>query len=165
MRVLDQSRVRYLFDYDERSGQLVRRISKANQVAGSVVGSVNARGHLNVSVDGAMWSVHQVVFVWHHGWLPVEIDHENRIKTDNRIENLRPATSTQNKGNIGLLGSNRSGFRGVSLNRRSMKWHAQIKVLGKQTYLGRFDTPEEAAVTYNHAARLYFGEFAHLNDV
>ena len=163
MRTLNQTRLHELFDY--RDGQLVRRINAGNQLAGTIAGSVNARGHVNVCVDGSMWAAHQVVFVWHHGWLPVEIDHENRVKTDNRIENLRPATSTQNKGNIGLLRSNSSGFRGVSLNRRSMKWHAQIKLMGKQTYLGRCDTAREAAVMYNRAARLYFGEFAHLNDV
>jgi hypothetical protein len=103
--------------------------------------------------------------MWHHGYLPAEIDHRNRDKVDNRIENLRPATSSQNKGNIGLLRTNRSGYRGVSLNSRSGKWHAQIKINGKQTYLGRFDTPEQAALRYNEAARQHFGEFAHLNQV
>ena len=112
-----------------------------------------------------MYAAHQIVYLWHHGHIPPEIDHKNQIKTDNRISNLRAVTSSQNKGNIGLLRNNKSGFRGVSFNARSQKWHAQIKINGKQTYLGRFDLPEQAAKIYNAAAVLHFGEFAHLNHV
>lgn len=162
---LTQERVRELFDYDPATGNLVRRVNKANQCAGSIAGSVNARGHINVQVDGRLWAAHQIVFIFHHGYLPVEIDHRNRDKTDNRIENLRPATSSQNKGNIQPLRNNTSGYRGVSKNSRSGKWHAQIKIHGKQTYLGRFDTPGAAALRYNEAAVLHFGEFAYLNEV
>lgn len=163
--MLTQERVRELFDYNPETGDLIRRVSKANRPAGSVAGSVNARGHVNIQVDGKLYAAHQLVFLYHHGWLPQEIDHENRVKTDNRIGNLRPATSSQNKGNIELLRNNSSGYRGVSRNARSGKWHAQIKIHGKQTYLGRADTPEQAAVIYNQAAREHFGEFAYLNNV
>jgi hypothetical protein len=163
--MLTRDRVCELFDYDPATGDLIRRVAKANQPAGAVAGSVNAKGHLNVQVDGRLYAAHRLVFLMHHGWLPREIDHENRIKTDNRIGNLRPATSSQNKGNIQLLRTNSSGYRGVSRNSRSGKWHAQIKIHGKQTYLGRADTPEQAAVIYNQAAREHFGEFAYLNEI
>ena len=163
--MLNKPRLCELFDYDPLVGDLVRRVSKANQLAGSIAGSVNAKGHINVQVDGKLYAAHRIAFLIVHGWLPKEIDHINRDKTDNRIANLRPATSSQNKGNIGLLASNQSGYRGVSLNRRSQKWHAQIKINGKQTYLGRFDLPEDAAVAYNNAAIAHFGKFAHLNEV
>lgn len=163
--MLTQERVREVFDYDHETGNLVRKITAANCPAGSVAGSVNSKGHVNVGVDGKIYAAHRIVFLWHHGWVPPEIDHINRIKTDNRIENLRPATSSQNKGNIPLLRNNRSGYRGVSLNSRSGKWHAQIKIHGKQTYLGRTDTPQEAAILYNAAAIRYFDEFAFINEV
>ena len=163
--MLIQIRVRELFDYNHETGELIRRVPKANQQAGSVAGSVNAKGHVNIQVDGVLYAAHRLVFLYHHGWLPQEIDHKNRVKTDNRIENLRPATSSQNKGNIQLLRNNTSGYRGVSLNARSGKWHAQIKIHGVQTYLGRADTPEQAAAIYNAAALEHFGEFAYLNNV
>jgi hypothetical protein len=163
--MLTQERLNELFTYDAATGNLIRKVAKANQPAGSVAGSVNARGHVNVMVDGGMCAAHRIVFLMVHGWLPVEIDHINRVKTDNRIENLRPATSSQNKGNVGLSRTNASGYRGVSRNSRSGKWHAQIKINGKQTYLGRRDTPEEAALLYNEAATRHFGEFALLNEV
>lgn len=165
MSKLSLSRLRELFDYDPQTGHLVRRVSCANQLAGSIAGSINAKGHVNVQVDGKLTTAHQIVFFLHHGWLPDEIDHINRDKTDNRIENLRPCTSSQNKGNMGLLRSNKSGYRGVSFNTRSQKYHAQIKIYGRQTYLGRFDTPEEAALTYNNAAVKHFGKFAYVNEI
>lgn len=164
--MLTQERVRELLRYEPETGNLIWRVTKsAKAVAGSLAGSVNAKGHVNLQVDGKMYAAHQVVYLMHHGHIPDEIDHGNRVKTDNRIENLRSATSSQNKGNIGLLRTNQSGYRGVSLNSRSGKWHAQIKIGGKQTYLGRFDTPEQAALRYNEAARQHFGEFAFLNEV
>lgn len=112
-----------------------------------------------------MYAVHQIVYLIHHGVIPDEIDHIDGDKTNNLIDNLRPCTSTQNKGNVGLLRSNRSGYRGVSLNTRTGFYHAQIKIHGKQTYIGRFLLPEDAAKAYNNAAIAHFGEFARLNPV
>lgn len=164
--MLTKERACELLHYVPETGELIWRVTKsAKAVVGTVAGSVNAKGHINLQIDGRMYAAHQVVFIMHHGWLPVEIDHADRDKTNNRIGNLRPATSSQNKGNIGLLRTNSSGYKGVSQNSRSGKWHAQIKVHGRQTYLGRFDTPEQAALRYNEAAKQHFGEFAYLNEV
>lgn len=155
-----------LFQYDPETGNLIWRVTKsATAPAGSTAGSVNARGHINVQINKKMYAAHQIVFALHHGFIPPEIDHVNGIKTDNRIENLRTCTSSQNKGNIGLLSTNKSGYRGVSLNKSTGFYHAQIKINGKQTYLGRFDTPEAAARVYNIAAKEHFGEFAYLNQI
>ena len=97
--MLTQERVRELFDYCQTTGNLIWRVTKsATAPAGSVAGSVNKRGHVNLMVDKRMYAAHQVVYVLHHGVVPPEIDHINRVKTDNRIENLRPCTSAQNKG-------------------------------------------------------------------
>lgn len=164
--VLTPERIREVLHYDADTGELIWRVTKsAKAPRGSVAGSAGSKGHIYVQIDHMMYAAHQIVFLLHHGYLPVEIDHIDKDKTNNRIENLRARTSSQNKGNIGLLRNNRSGYKGVSLNSRSGKWHAQIKIHGKQTYLGRFDTPEGAALRYNEAARDHFGEFAHLNEV
>ena len=163
---LNQDRVRELFDYVPTTGELVWRVTKsATAPAGSIAGSVNQKGHINLQIDHVMYGAHQIVYLYHKGFIPDEIDHVNQIKTDNRIENLRVCTASQNRGNVGLLSSNRSGYKGVSLNTRSGKYHAQIKIKGKQTYLGRYDTPEEAAARYNEVAQKYFGEFAFLNPL
>lgn len=162
----NQEYVRSLFDYVQTTGQLIWKVTKsATAPAGSIAGSVNQKGHINLQIDKRMYAAHQIVYLYHMGFIPTEIDHVNQDKTDNRIENLRLCNSTQNKGNIGLLRNNQTGFKGVSLNSHTGKYHAQIKINGKQTYLGRFDYPEDAAKRYNDAAKKHFGEFAFLNKV
>ena len=162
--MLTRDRVCELFDYDPATGDLIRRVAKANQPAGAVAGSVNAKGHLNVQVDGRLYAAHRLVFLMHHGWLPREIDHENRIKTDNRIGNLRPCSRSQNTGNVGLRSINITGFKGIWFAKHANRWRAAIKVHGVSKHLGYFDTPEAAALAYDKAASVHYGDFAHLNQ-
>ncbi len=92
---------------------------------------------------------HHAVWVAAHGPIPpgLEIDHINRVRHDNRIENLRLATSSQNK--VNTASSPASGHRGVyklrSTRLRKECWMAQVKRLGITHHVGVFDTPEAAA--------------------
>lgn len=154
-----------LFAYDPLTGVVTRKVFRNHKgaKAGDVAGSVDGKGYLHVSVDGVFIRLHRLAYFIATGKVPTRIDHKDRNKQNNALVNLRPCVCSQNSGNSGLARHNTSGFRGVSMNSHSRKWHAQIKVNGKQTYLGRFDTPEEAARRYDVAAREHFGEFATLN--
>lgn len=90
-------------------------------------------------------------------------DHINRNKLDNRKENLRIVTRSQNFANRELYSSNKSGFKGVSYLKQNKKWQAEIQCNKVQYYLGSFDTPQEAAKVYDNKARELFGDFAKLN--
>jgi len=87
-------------------------------------------------------------------------DHINRNKLDNRRENLRVATNSQNTANASRSKSNTSGYKGVTWDKNRGKWIAQIKVDGKHKHLGRYETSKEAYTAYCNAAVEYFGEFA-----
>lgn len=89
------------------------------------------------------------------------VDHINGNRLDNRLENLRIATSKQNSGNSGSRKGSVSKFKGVIRARK--KWSAQIAINRKSTYLGMFEREEDAALAYNFAALEYFGDFAYLN--
>lgn len=92
-----------------------------------------------------------------------EGDHRNHDTLDNRRENLRKATPTQNNRNALLKRSNASGFKGVHFHKSTRKWRAQIRAKGRTVHLGLFHSAVEAALSYDVAARKYFGEFAFLN--
>jgi len=77
-----------------------------------------------------------------------QIDHRNGIRSDNRIENLREATSAENSQNRTIRSDNASGYIGVFRKKRYKKWGAQIKINKKTKFLGYFDTPEQAHKTY-----------------
>lgn len=149
-----------LFDYHPITGCVSRRVARSNQPVGVVVGTRDGKGYLHVSVGKKFIRIHRLAWFLVHKETPLEIDHRNTVKTDNRLCNLRAADRRGQAGNIRPPKHNTSGFKGVSQNSRSGKWHAQIKVGGKQTYLGRFDTPEGAAEAYRKAAAKHFGEFA-----
>lgn len=95
-----------------------------------------------------------------------KVDHIKGNWLDNRRENLRIATSSQNQWNQQAYSQRGSSkFKGVSLYRPYSKWLACIRVNNKRIHLGYFKDEKEAALAYNEAALEYFGEFARLNEV
>lgn len=93
-------------------------------------------------------------------WPEHKIDRINRVRSDNRPENLRAATHTQNGYNSKLRLDNASGFRGVSFDKSRSKWRATLTVDKKHRTLGRFHSKELAIETCRAAALAVFGEFA-----
>lgn len=90
-------------------------------------------------------------------------DHINGDKLDNRRSNLRACNSSENKCNAVAQSNNTSGYKGVSWNKRSAKWEAQICVNRRGIHLGYFDTAEAAAKAYDEACIKLHGEFARTN--
>lgn len=92
------------------------------------------------------------------------IDHANRDTLDNRRVNLRRANKTLNNANA-HTGHGVSLFKGVARSRSLRNpWRATIQVNGRSLHLGQFPTEQNAALAYDAAARLHFGEFALTND-
>lgn len=87
-----------------------------------------------------------------------QVDHRNRIKTDNRRENLRVASKRQNSFNRVFKGS--SQHPGVHWETSRSKWKATIEVDGKKEFLGRFNNELDAAKAYANRAKEVYGEFA-----
>ena len=155
-----------LFSYNPRTGEILRRMDRSpNAKAGQKVGTVDGKGYLHVSVLKKFVRLHRLAFFLQTGETPLEIDHIDRDRTNNTWQNLRPALRKDNVGNSAPGVANTSGFKGVSYNKRGRVWHAQIKINGKQTYLGRSRDPLIAARLYDKAAVEHFGEFAYVNGV
>ena len=90
------------------------------------------------------------------------VDHKNGDRLDNRKENLRPVTNSQNAMNYGVPNNNTSGYRGVALDKRLWRkknWRARIVVGGKEIFLGYWSTKQGAALARKLAEKKYFGEY------
>ena len=92
----------------------------------------------------------------------IQVDHVNGNTLDNRKENLRFVTDSQNHANLQRT-SAYSGFKGVHIDRRTGKFRANIGYKNRILYIGTYNTAEEAARAYDLYAIDLFGEFAFLN--
>lgn len=92
-------------------------------------------------------------------------DHINRNPLDNRKSNLRTCKQGQNVLNRIKSKNYGNPYKGVSKHTQNSKWRARIMINQKEISLGCYDTPEEAALSYNKAAKEHFGEFARLNQI
>lgn len=138
-----QEELRRLFDYRE-NGDLVRRVSvTSNARKGQIAGGPHPTGYLKVSVNGTKFNVHRLVWIWHYGDIlrGREIDHRNGVRDDNRIDNLRQVTHQENQFNV-------RSARGISFDKASGLWRAQICVDQKRLTIGRFPTRELALEAY-----------------
>jgi hypothetical protein len=138
IRHLDISRLRELFTYDPFTGD-VRRLTTRN--AGKVCGTKFSTGHLQVSVDGKMTGVHRIAWALRHGEYPaLEIDHINGDGADNRLCNLRVATSSQNNQNRRLSLRNKTGIKGVFRVKwaKNTRWRVAVGHDNGQYYITHF---------------------------
>jgi hypothetical protein len=127
---------------------------------------VQWRWHL--SVHGYVYRIEKRKYVFMHREImhtPDDkgTDHIDGLGRNNQRKNLRSCTPQQNQRNAKLRKDNKSGYKGVCFAKNLKKWRAYIRINKKLTYLGYYDSPVSAALTYDSAAQKYFGEFAHLN--
>lgn len=156
------ARLSDLLTYEPETGVLRWKVTRRSRVkAGDIAGTVNKAGYIYVNVDGLPQCGHRIAWALTHGeWPDGVIDHINGDPSDNRLCNLRIATHQQNIQNRKVNSNNRSGFKGVSLHKKSGRWVAWITRGGRSVYLGLHDTPEQAHAAYVEAAKKHFGEFA-----
>lgn len=167
-----EQEVAALFTYDKKLGVLRWRKDRVaplrNHVSikakkGDIAGWVNDSGYRIIMFGGKKHRATKLIWLLRYHKLPeFEIDHRNGLRCDDRLSNLREATSHQNKCNTKLRSDNASGYKGVCWSKQQGKWRATIKTDKKQVHLGFYDDVKQAAKAYQLAAPKYHGEFARL---
>lgn len=155
--MITQDQVKKLFDYQD--GNLIRKIGYSRAKIGEVVGYLSS-GRLKTTINNKGYYISRVIFLWHKGYLPKEVDHIDLNPLNNKIENLRGCTGSQNCMNTRLRPDNALGIKGVSFNKNHKKYYAQVSSNKKQILIGAYNTPEEARDACIAARNKYHGEFA-----
>ena len=160
MALLTREKVRELFYYEPSTGWFINRFTRNNTAKkGALAGTIDGKGYGQIGVGGKLYRTHRLVWLYHYGNVPAILDHTNRDRLDNRIENLRPSTLSQNHANRSKSASAAgSRYKGVSRHTHR-KWQAQAKVEGVSHHLGLFDDEEDAFAAYCSFMRGAYGEY------
>ena len=158
-----KERLHERFTYSFVEGVLYWRHYPKRKLAGSKAPS---RMYCHIKFDQVMYQRHRLIWAYFYGDPgTICIDHINNVSDDDRIENLRLATISENRWNSKMYRTNISGFKGVYAvpNKRSasapVRWRADIYVHRRRICLGTHSTKEEAAAAYAEAAKRLHGEF------
>lgn len=127
---------------------------------GSRAGSVSSQGYIQLKFRGSMYKAHRIAWYLHTGEqppsFPLSLDHENRVKHDNRIDNLRIATRSVQGQNQDTKSTNTSGHTGVSWYKSREQWVARINVDKKRITLGYFEEIADAIQARKAAEEQYW---------
>jgi hypothetical protein len=155
---MTQDEALQLFEY--RDGRLHHRTASRGRKIGDTIGAINGTGYRRVGIGGKYYTEHALIYLMHHGYIPSEIDHINGIRNDNRIENLRSVTRSENQYNKGKCRNNTSGHRGVSWHSKSRAWNVRVIKNGKTVFQTYAKDLELAGFIAEKARLKYYGQFA-----
>lgn len=163
---LTQELVKSLFDYND--GFLYWKVKRCGVTCGMRAGWLELNIEIpryRIRVNGKQYLSARIIFLWHHGYFPIEVDHKDRNAMNDKIENLREADRFENSRNTTSRKASTSKYLGVSFNSQHSKWVSNIQFNHEKIYLGWFDIEHDAAIAYNKASKELFGDFANLNII
>ena len=156
--------LRSILDYDPETGIFTWKHRKDvpkewnTRFCGKKAGGNDKKGRTKILINGKQYRTNILAWFYIHGsWPNKKVDHIDRDSFNDKINNLRLATSSQNAGNSKISKTNTTGLKGVC--RFRSRWRAQIRVNGPKIWLGDFNCPAAASFAYQISADIYFGEF------
>lgn len=141
MKITHDKLLKYL-EYNPDTGDFIWKYTKGSRAAkGTVAGSVEDDGYVVIRLDNNLYKAH--ILAWFYcfkEWPILDIDHINRNRSDNSLDNLREVSRSIN--NTNTIARNSTGVKGVYSNGRG--YMARIQRNGKSIYLGNFASLEAA---------------------
>jgi hypothetical protein len=156
-------RLKEMFTYDQNTGVFTRKIMIGRMSPGTIAGSKchrKKRAYIRICVNRKFYYLHQLAWFYCHGKWSKMIDHLDGDGTNNKLENLRSCTYSENMGNSKVYSTNKSGFKGVHWHKLKNKWGSQIVIASKNINLGYFINKEDAYAEYCKASVKYRGKFS-----
>lgn len=156
--MITQARLKQLLDYDPITGWFINRMGRGPAQMGERAGSPSGHGYRKISLDGSKYYEQHLAWLYVYGVWPDELDHRDRDRCFNAIDNLREATRTQNNFNREIA-TGSSGLKGAYWNDRDQYWYSKIQIGGQVKWLGTHGSSEEAHIAFMAAAQQLHGEF------
>jgi hypothetical protein len=129
------------------------------------IAGTNSNGYKRIGIYGYYYGRSRLLWFYVYGYWPIQIDHINLNRSDDRLQNLREVTNQQNQFNRLPYLNKSSKYKGVCWHKKANKWMAYIQKNGKSRHLGLFGKETLAAEAYNLAAKQLFGIYSYLNII
>ena len=154
----DISDIKSFLYYDLDTGIFTWIKHHFKNLVGKRAGRTNSNGYRQISINDKMYYEHILAVFYVTGkWPENDVDHKDRVRSNNKWLNLRPATKTQNNHNIIVRKNNKLGIKGVSKIAKNGKYKSTNKNKWKSYFIGNtFDNPEEAGKIYEAKAKKKF---------
>lgn len=145
MSKLSQCELNDVLIYDIVSGIFSWKKTSLGMSEGAQAGTKTKKGYIRIKIKGRDYLAHRLAWLYVNGEMPSkQIDHINNKRDDNRISNLRCATSNENARNALMRADNTSGVKGVCFDKIRRKWIARVGINGENKHVGYFDSILEA---------------------
>jgi hypothetical protein len=146
--------------YEYRNGVLYKKPQSKRSKKDLIAGTIRNDGYIRVSINYKLYYAHRLIYMMFYGEMPIQIDHIDGNPSNNCIENLRLANTTQNSFNKTMFITNKSGHKNVHWHKQANKWSVEIKVYNKKMYFGLFKDLELADLVAQEARNKYHKEWA-----
>ena len=134
--------------------------NRISRLSNRKAGHKNKEGYYQMRLNHQRMYLHRMIFLYHHGYLPEQVDHIDGNRGNNRIENLRAADYVLNSCNSKKRTDNTSGVKGVWFCEREKRYIAQFQYQKKKYHVGSFISIEEAAQAIKQKREQIVKEFA-----
>jgi hypothetical protein len=135
--MITREELKRLLHYDLNTGIFTWRVNRGGGVkAGDIAGGLNSKGYIQMHVMNKLYRAHRLAFLYMLGYIPEEIDHDDKVRSNNKWINLNRSNPLHNAQNQSVHKHNTSDVTGVCYSNNGCAWIATITVNYKTIYLG-----------------------------
>lgn len=159
MGTINKEYLNELFSYSD--GKLLNKKTRGGRLINSEAGYFDKKSnYYRLKINKKSYLLHRIIFLIHHNYLPDYVDHIDGNTKNNKIENLREATHSENLCNQKMPSHNKSGIKGVSWKSKLKKWVVQLKVDGQKKHFGYYFDIQVAKFVADTMRYKYHKKFA-----
>lgn len=141
-----QEEIKSLFEYDDGNLIWKKDFKYLPHLKGTIAGNVDSFGYRIIRIKGKAYKAHRLIWIYFNGEIPEGffIDHKDQFKVNNKIDNLRLVTMSENMRNRPLFKNNSTGVEGICYVEKTGRYRARAMIDNKRYSLGSFLTLSEA---------------------